>query len=69
MKTTTVFGDSILRKNSPMLWCTIVLPVAIILLGLLRGDRRTTGFARPTESGTNIRASPSSKRVEACSRF
>jgi len=34
MNRKTDLDDSILRKNSPLFWCTLVLTVAIILLGI-----------------------------------
>lgn len=44
------FDSSILRKNSPLFWCTLVIPVAIIVLGinfLLNPVGASTGFGIP----------------------
>lgn len=50
MNIKTDLGDSILRKNSPLFWCTLVLPVAIIVLGinfLVNPEGASTAFGIP----------------------
>jgi hypothetical protein len=50
MNTKTDLDDSTLRMNSPLFWCTLVLPVAIIGLGinfLLNPVGASTAFGIP----------------------
>jgi hypothetical protein len=50
MNTETDLDDSTLRMNSPLFWCTLVLPVAIIGLGinfLLNPVGASTAFGIP----------------------
>lgn len=50
MNTKTDLDDSTLRMNSPLFWCTLVLPVAIIVLGinfLLNPVGASTAFGIP----------------------
>lgn len=50
MDTKTDLDDSTLRMNSPLFWCTLVLPVAITVLGinfLLNPVGASTAFGIP----------------------
>src|SRR5476651_986999 len=50
MNMKTDLDSSILRKNSPLFWCTLVIPVAIIGLGInfiLNPVGASTGFGIP----------------------
>ena len=50
MNTKTDFDSSMLRMNSPLFWCTLVIPVAIIGLGInfiLNPVGASTGYGIP----------------------
>jgi len=50
MNTTTSLDGSTLRRNSPLFWCTLLIPVAIIGLGInfiLNPVGASTGFGIP----------------------
>jgi hypothetical protein len=50
MNMTTDLNDSILRQNSPLFWCTLVIPVAIIVIGInfiINPVGASTGFGIP----------------------
>jgi hypothetical protein len=50
MNTTTILDGSTLRWNSPLFWCTLLIPIAIIGLGInfiLNPVWASTGFGIP----------------------